>query len=146
MKAETFLKTTLVVLLAGLAVVVGSWMTSEFSTARAEGGGGSASGEWIVVASTLDSGNGLVYIFNTDKQVLLVYAYHRGFKSRSTGTNPFIGDLQFLAGRHCRWDVLYAQLTPFPYTTPGNPAPKDSIMPVQMKKAFETLSQAQQGE
>ncbi len=140
MKLETLLKTVLVLLIVGLAAVVGSWFTSEFSAARAQGGGGSASGEWMMVSSELSSGNGLIYLFNTQKQVLLVYGYHRGFVARAT-RNTFQGDLQFLAGRHCQWDLLFSQLVPFPYVGKGvNTPPPEVLTPGEMKKLFEAAS------
>jgi len=136
MKVEILLKTVLVLLLVLLAVVITSWMTSERMAARAQGGGGSGSGDWLMVASELRSGEGLVYLLNTKKETLLVYSYHRGRRSRTTGRNRFDGDFQFLAGRHCKWDLLYSQLLPFPKEKPKS----DMLTPAQLKMLFEKAS------
>jgi len=140
MRTETLLKGILIVLLVGLTAVVTSWVMSEVSVVQAQGGGGAEAGQWIIVASELNAGNGLIYMFNTDKQVLLVYSYNRS-RSRASG-NSFAGDLQFLAGRHCRWDLLYSQLVPFPYN-PGDREPSGTVLPAAMKKAFEKVSEDQ---
>jgi len=136
MNAEALLKAVLVLLLVLLAVVMTSWVTSERVEALAQGGGGSGSGDWLMVASELRSGEGLIYMFNTKKETLLVYAYHRGRRSRTTGRNRFDGDFQFLAGRHCKWDLLYSQLLPFPKERPKS----DMLTPKQVKVLFEKAS------
>ena len=142
MKLESLLKAVLGILCVALIVVIGSWVTSELSYARAQGGGGSASGEWILVTGQYPAGGDnvshVLYMFNTDKQVLLVYAYHRGRKT-GVARNAYSADLEFLAGRHCRWDVLYSQLAPYPYG-PDDKPPSGVHMPAQMKSAFERLS------
>ena len=115
MKIETLLKTALLLLVVALAVTITSWVTSTRTEVRAEGGGGgAANAEWMMVASELRSGEGLVYLFNTQKQVMLIYAYHRGRRAAAGGRNTFEGDFQFLAGRHCKWDLLYCELVPYP--------------------------------
>ena len=132
MTVERSLKAMLTMLTVLLAVVLTSWFTSEYRPARADGGGGGAAGDWIMVASTLRDGEGLVYALNTKKEVLLVYAYHRGKKS--TSKRLFTGDLQFLAGRHCKWDVLYSQLLPYPTERASS---RDLLTPAQIKKLYE---------
>ena len=91
-----------------------------------------------MVASSLREGEGLLYMFNTEKEVLLVYSYHRGRRAgaTATGRNTFEGDLQFLAGRHCRWDALLTQLVPFPKEIPKS----DMLTPAQIKTLFENES------
>ncbi|MFO7898498.1 MAG: hypothetical protein R6V58_05500 [Planctomycetota bacterium] len=135
MKLETLLKTALVLLLMAVCVVITSWMSSEVTEARAQGGGGSEADDWLMVASTLRQGEGLIYVINAKREVLLVYAYHRGKRSRST--RLFTGHFEFLAGRHMKWDVLYSQLRPFP-TDPN--MYDDIATPAQLKQAYERLS------
>jgi len=141
MKLQVMLRTALILLLVTLAAVVFSWVTSDQSTALAQGGGGSASGAWMMVSSQAVSGDGYIYMFNSDKEVLLVYAFYR--RSNPTqGTSRLRGDLEFIAGRHCKWDLLYSQLTPFPYVLVGRTPPSGVPMPAQMKKQFEKASKA----
>ena len=135
MKMETLLKAALMLLVVALAVTITLWATSERTVAQAQGGGGSGNSDWLLVASELRAGEGMVYLFNSKKEVLLVYAYHRG-RRRTSGRNSFDGDMQFLAGRHCKWDVLYAQQLPYPTKTPKS----DMHTPAQMKTAFEHAS------
>ena len=144
MKLESLLKGFLCLLSVALILVISSWIASEISNARAEGGGGSSSGEWILVTanfpvSNTEAGNGnVLYMFNTDKQVLLVYSYNNGW--RTTGQNRYMNsDLVFLAGRHCRWDLLYSQLSPYPYGPTEKP-PTGIRVPSEIKSAFERLS------
>lgn len=138
MRIDMFLKSVLGLLLVALTVTLTLWFTSEQTEAWAQGGGGSSSGNWILVASTLREGEGLLYVFNTEKEVLLVYSYNRGRKTASgaSGRNLFDGDFEFLAGRHCKWDVLYSQLRPYPTETPKS----DRHTPAQMKALFESVS------
>ena len=135
MKLHMLLKATLAFLLVALIVTIASWITSEYVEARAQGGGGSASGEWIMVASILREGEGMIYVLNTKRETLLVYAYHRGRKSISK--RLFTGDLQLLAGRHVKWDVLYSQLLPYPTERKTS---KDLLTPAQMKAAYEKVN------
>jgi len=136
MKVDTLLKSVLILLLVGLAVVMTSWVHSEVTLARADnGGGGSSSGEWMMVASTLRTGHGLLYMFNVKREVLLVYAYHRG--RRSPDNRQFVADLQFLGGRHCKWDLLFSQFVPYPTERPKS----NMHTPAQMKKFFERASE-----
>lgn len=139
MKTETLLKTALMLLIVVLIVVVTSWVASERTVARAQGGGGSASGKWVMVTSTIQTGESILYMFNAEKEVLLVYAYYRR-SGTSRGQSRYRGDLEFLAGRHCRWDALYSQLAPFPYATKTRRVPSDLYMPAQLKKFFERES------
>jgi len=132
MRMQSLLKAVLLLLVVALAVTVTSWVTSEYAEARADGGGGGVAGDWIMVASTIRDGEGLIYVLNTKKEVLLVYAYHRGKKS--TSRRLFTGDLQFLAGRHCKWDVLYSQLLPYPTERASS---RDLLTPAQIKKLYE---------
>jgi len=141
MKTQTMLKSLLFVLVVALAVTVTSWLGSEANPAKADGGGGSASGEWMMVASTLREGEGLIYVVNTKREVLLVYSYHRGRKTRDD--RQFTGDLQFLAGRHMKWDVLYCQLLPYPTV---RSAYKDMLTPAEVQKLFERVSRAAGGD
>ena len=112
LKVESLLKAVLLLLIVALAVVITSWATSERSEARAEGGGGGVAGNWIMVASELRQGEGLIYLFHTEKEVLLVYSYNRSLTAAST--KLFTGDLLLLAGRLCKWDRLYSELLPYP--------------------------------
>jgi len=139
MKMETLLKTALMLLIICLAVVVTSWLSGEATVARAQGGGGSASGNWILVTSTIQSGESLLYMFNAEDEVLLVYAFHRR-SGTTAGKSRYRGDLEFLAGRHCRWDALYTKLTPYPYQIRGRRVPSDLLTPAQLKKLFERVS------
>ncbi len=141
MKTETLLKTALMLLVVCLTIVVTSWLSSEAVTARAEGGGGSASGNWVLVTSSIRSGEGLLYMFNAEREVLLVYAYYRRSGGSTRGATRYRGDLEFLAGRHCRWDALYSALTPFPYELKSRRLPKDLPTPAQVKKLFEARSE-----
>ena len=140
MKTETLLKTALMLLIVALIVVLTSWVASERTVARAQGGGGSASGKWILVTSTIQTGESILYMFNAEKEVLLVYAYYRR-SGTARGTSRYRGDLEFLAGRYCRWDSLYSQLAPFPYSTKGRRVPSDFYMPAQVKRLFEKQSE-----
>jgi hypothetical protein len=136
MKTDTLLRAALMLLVIALVVVITSWVSSEHSPALAQGGGGSASGHWILVASTIQTGESVLYMFNTEKEVLLVYAFYR--RSGTTrGQSRYQGDLEFLAGRHCKWDVLYSQLTPYPYKVRGRRVPSNVYTPAQLKKLFE---------
>ena len=140
MKTETLLKTALMLLVVCLAVVVTSWLSSEATVARAQGGGGSASGNWILVTSTVQTGESLLYMFNAETEVLLVYAFYR--RSGTTkGQSRYRGDLEFLAGRHCRWDALYSMLTPYPYQISNQRVPSNLHTPAQVKKYFERTSE-----
>lgn len=135
MKLRMLLKATLAFLLVALIVTIASWITSEYVEARAQGGGGGASGDWIMVASTLRTGEGMIYVLNTKRETLLVYSYHRGRKS--TSRRLFTGDLQLLAGRHVKWDLLYSQLLPHPTERRSS---KDLVTPKQMKMRYEKVS------
>jgi len=140
MKAEVLLKAALMVLVVGLAVVITSWLGSEGTVARAQGGGGSASGKWILVTSTIQTGESVLYMFNAEKEVLLVYAYYR--RSGTTrGSSRYRGDLEFLAGRHCKWDALYSQQRPYPDGIKKQPPPKGTHTPAELKKYFDRVSQ-----
>ena len=134
MKAEVLLKAALMVLVVALAVVITSWLSSEGAAARAQGGGGgSASGKWILVTSTIQTGESVLYMFNAEKEVLLVYAYYR--RSGTTrGSTRYRGDLEFLAGRHCKWAALYSQQRPYPYGINNSQPPSGSRMPAEIKK------------
>jgi len=139
MKVETLLKTALLLLVVALTVVLTSWLSSEATVARAQGGGGSAAGNWILVTSEIQAGEGLLYMFNAESETLLVYAFYR--RSGTTrGQTRYKGDLEFLAGRHCRWDALYAKLTPYPYEIRGRRVPSDLFTPAQVKKLYERAS------
>ncbi len=135
MKAEKLLKAALVLLVMGLCVTLISWIGSEFTQARAQGGGGGEAGEWIMVASTLREGEGLIYVINTRREVLLVYAYHRGRRARDD--RRFTGHLEILAGRHMRWDVMYVQQSPFPR---DRDLYREIPTPAEMQRAFEELT------
>ncbi len=141
MKIETLLKTALMLLVVALAVVITSWFTGSRNAALAEGGGVSG-GSWIMVASELREGEGLIYMFNTEKEVLLVYAYHRGRIGVGANNRAFTGDLQFLAGRHCKWDLLYSVRQPY---NPSGPQTKSEMhSPMDMKKAYEKVSKEEE--
>lgn len=134
MKLNTILKGVLGLLVLGLIITATSW----FFSAKAEDA--AAAGEWILVTGELNDGNAVLYMFNTEKQVLLVYAYHRGRRGGAGGgRNTFNGDLEFLAGRLCRWDMLYSTLIPYPYSRTNTP-PSGMHTPEEMKKAFEKAS------
>ncbi len=135
MKADKLLKAALVLLLMGLCVTLTSWIGSEFTQARAQGGGGGEAGEWIMVASTIREGQGLIYVINTRREVLLVYAYHRGRRARDD--RRFTGHLEILAGRHMRWDVMYTQQRPFPT---DSRLYDDFPTPEEMRRAFEDIT------
>ena len=140
MTSERLLRGMLMVLVAALVAVAASWLSSEQSPAQAQGGGGSASGHWILVSSEIQPGEGLLYMFNAEKEVLLVYAFYR--RSGTTrGTSRYRGDLEFLAGRHCRWDMLYSQLVPYPYKLEGRRVPSSVHTPAEIKKHFERESE-----
>ena len=134
MRLETLLKSALMLLVVLLAVVITSWVGSESREARAEGGGGANSGNWMMVSSELRPGEGLIYMFNTEKEVLLVYAFHRG--RRTDSNRLFTGDLQFLSGRHCKWDLLYCTLIPYPKELPKS----DMHTPGQVKRLYDEES------
>jgi len=140
MKAEVLLKAALMVLIVGLAIVITSWLGSEGAVARAQGGGGSASGKWILVTSTIQAGESVLYMFNAEKEVLLVYAYYR--RSGTTrGSSRYRGDLEFLAGRHCKWDALYSQQRPYRDGIKRQDPPSGTHTPATMKNHFEKVSQ-----
>lgn len=140
MKAEVLTKAALMVLIVGLAVVITSWLGSEGAVARAQGGGGDASRKWIVVTSTIQTGESLLYMFNTEREVLLVYAYYRR-SGPNRGTSRYRGDLEFLAGRHCKWDARYSQLRPYPDGITKQQPPKGTHTPAEMLKHFQKVSQ-----
>jgi hypothetical protein len=99
-------------LVLALAMAVGGWLEADDADARAQGDRMLA-GEWIAVTSTLRQGEGLLYMFHTRREVLLVDACHRGRRAGGR-RNSFDGDLQSLAGRHCKWDALLSERLPFP--------------------------------
>ncbi|MFO7898497.1 MAG: hypothetical protein R6V58_05495 [Planctomycetota bacterium] len=114
MNAQAFLKGMLVLLVVSLAVTITSYVVSERNPARAQGGGGaSPTDDWMMLASTLRQGQGLLYMFNARRDVLLVYAYHRGHWGQGS-QRRFDADLEFLAGRHIKWDLEFAARDPFP--------------------------------
>jgi hypothetical protein len=138
MKMETMLKTALMLLVVALMVTVTSWVSSEVTSARAQaasGGGGSSADGWMMVASQLVNGDGMIYMFNAKKEVLLIYAFYS--RSNSRGASRFSSsDLEFLAGRHCKWDALYSQVSPYPRSAPRS----NTHTPAQIKAAFEKLN------
>lgn len=136
MKIHKMLRAVLTLLVLALVVVMTSWFASEHEPALAQGVGAGRSANWIVVASTLRQGAGLLYMFDAKREVLLVYAYHRGFRQGLRAKNSFAGDLQFLAGRHCKWDVLYSQLRPYPMTRPK----QGMLTPRELKNLFDKVS------
>lgn len=136
MKIHKMLSAVLTLLVLALVVVMTSWFASEHQPALAQGAGAGRSADWIMVASTLREGAGLLYMFDTKREVLLVYAYHRGSRQGVRAKNSFAGDLQFLAGRHCRWDVLYSQLRPYPMERPK----PGMLQPRELKDMFDKVS------
>jgi hypothetical protein len=135
MKTAVLLKTALMLLVIALAAVMVSWATTGSSVARAEGGGGSAAGDWMMVSAQTVSNDGMIYLFNAEKETLLIYAYYRR-SNPDRGTSRVTGDLEFLAGRHCKWDLLYSQVAVFPYAYKGQAPPSGVIPPATMKKGF----------
>jgi hypothetical protein len=137
MKTDVLLKTALFLLVVGLAVTLTSWVGSERNEAIAATGG--AAGSWIVVAEQTAHGNGeadsLIYVLNTEKETLLVYSFWRRTSTR--GTSRMRGDLDFLAGRHIKWDLLYSQQVPYPYKAIRQRVPSGLAMPAEMKALFE---------
>jgi|GEM_PF-2652199 len=131
MKLETLAKTALFGLVLALAVVLTSWFTSERSPAYADVSQG---GGWIMVSSQLAVGDGMIYLFNTEKEVLLVYAFYR--RQGGGGTSRFRGGLEFIAGRHCKWDTLFSQQLPYPLRSGSS----DTHTPAQMKALFDKAS------
>ena len=140
MKLEVLLKTALMLLIIALAVVITSWVTSGHTEALAQGGGGSASGSWMMVSAEIQPGESLLYMFNADREVLLVYAFYRR-AGVTRGARRYQGDLEFLAGRHCKWDLLYSQLRPYPYGA-GRRVSSGVHMPAQLKEFFEKAGKA----
>jgi hypothetical protein len=133
------LKMTLLALAVMLAVVVASWLGSASDVADAAPSGvGGAAGNWILVTSTIQSGESLLYVFNADKEVLLVYAFYRR-SGVSKGASRYRGDLEFLAGRHCKWDMLYSQRRPYPYGLGQGEPSKHAHTPAQLKRALKQL-------
>ena len=127
-------------LVIALVVTITSWVTSQHNQALAQGGGGSESGQWMMATATFGEQNeGLLYMFNTDKQVLLVYAFYR-YQSTGKGSNRYEGHLHFLAGRLCKWDLLFSQLKPYNLE---ERFPRNFRTPEWMKKAFEHVTQGE---
>ncbi len=138
MKLETLTRIVLVMLVVGLAVVLAAWWGSEGNVAQADGG--SAAGNWILVTSTIQNGESLLYMFNAETETLLVYAYYR--RSGTTrGSSRYRGDLEFLAGRHCKWDALYSRVRPYPYVLKNESPPKGIHMPAELKEAHAKVSE-----
>jgi hypothetical protein len=122
----------------GLMLTVASWVSSELTAARAQGGGGDNADGWIMVASELNQNDGFVYMFNTRREVLLIYAFYS--RTAQRGTSRFTNaELEFLAGRLCKWDALYTQLQPYPPRAATTRGPTHT--PSQIKDAFEKLNQ-----
>ncbi len=138
MKLETLTRIVLVMLVVGVLAVFTAWWSSEGNVAQADTGG--AARQWILVTSTIQNGESLLYMFNTDKEVLLVYAYYR---RPGTGRGPsrYRGDLEFLAGRHCKWDALYSRVRPYPYPLEKEAPPKDLHLPAELKDAYGKVSE-----
>ena len=138
MRTEALLKCALVTLVVALAIVVTSWVGSEGNEANAQTG--SAAGNWILVTSTIQPGESLLYMFNAEKEVMLVYAFYRR-AGTARGTNRYRGDLEFLAGRHCKWDALYAQRRLFPYAVRRQNPPSGTTTPKQLKQLLEAMDE-----
>jgi hypothetical protein len=136
MRTETLLRGALMMLIVALAVVITSWVGSEDNAARADSGG--VGGNWILVTSTIQSGESLLYMFDTQRQTLLVYAFYRR-AGISRGTSRYRGDLEFLAGRHCKWDALYSQKRPYPYGITRKAPPSGAHMPKAIKDHLTAL-------
>ncbi len=138
MKTDALLRLALVALIVGLAGVITSWVGGENNPARADQG--SSAGSWILVTSTIQNGENLLYMFDAEREVLLVYAF---YKRAGNGRGPtrYQGDLEFLAGRHCRWDVLYSQQRLFPYAARNEKVPSRVATPKQLKKLATTISE-----
>ena len=132
MKTEALLRTMLTVLVAALAVAAASWLMSERGEARAQTAG--ASSDWIMMDSSLRDGEGLIYLFHAKKEILLVYGYHRGHRGSRARKDSFEGDLEFLAGRLCRYDVAFSQQFPYPTKTREKVA-----TPADIRKEYDRL-------
>lgn len=137
MKTETLLKCALMMLVVALGVVVTSWAGSEKNTARAEPS--SSAGNWILVTSTINTGENLLYMFNTEREVLLVYAFYR--RGMAKGASRYRGDLEFLAGRHCKWDALYSQRSLFPYAARRQAPPSGTFSPKQLRNMLNAIDE-----
>jgi len=138
MRTEALLKCALMMLVVALAVVVTSWVGSENNVARAERG--SSAGNWILITSTIQTGESLLYMFNTERQVLLVYAFYRR-AGTTRGASRYRGDLEFLAGRHCKWDTLYSQRRLFPHAARRQPLQPGAFAPKQLKKMLSVIDE-----
>ena len=53
--------------------------------------------------------------------------------SSTRSASRFKGTLEFLAGRYCKWDMLYSQLLPYPTDRPKS----DTHTPAQIQSAYE---------
>jgi hypothetical protein len=141
MKLDVLLRSLFVVLVVALSLTVFSWITSDRSEAVADapggGGGGMTANGWIVVASNLgETGDGLIYVLDTERETLMVYAFYRR-AGIARGANRFDGDLEFLAGRHVKWDSLFSSRYVFPYSMGGGRRPRRDVhMPSQVQKAY----------
>jgi hypothetical protein len=140
MKTDVLLKTALFLLVVGLAVTLTSWFSSERNEALAANG--AAAGQWIIVSEqnqhSANESDSLIYVLNTEKETLLVYAFWR--RTGARGSSRMLGDLEFLAGRHIKWDLLYSQKVPYPYKALRRRIPSGLAMPTEMKQLFEKES------
>ena len=136
MRTEVLLKCALMTLIVALAVALTSWIGSESNEARAQSGG--AAGNWILVTSTIQNGEGVLYMFNAEREVLLVYAFYRR-SGAGRGSSRYQGDLEFLAGRHCKWDSLYSQQRLFPYAFRKENPPSGVATPKVIKQKLQAI-------
>jgi hypothetical protein len=138
MKLDLLLKVLFCAFLVALSLTIFSWITSERSPARADapaaGGAGMGTNGWIVVGSNLGhTGDGMIYVLDTNRETLMVYAYYRR-AGLARGGNRFDGDLEFLAGRHVKWDSLFSAQHVYPYAMQKRRLPRhDVYMPDQIK-------------
>jgi hypothetical protein len=136
MKLDTMLKAMLMLLCVALMVTLMSWFTSQHVAALADGP--SSTDGWMMVSADANSEDGFIYMFSAKKETLLIYAYYR--RQRTTGSARMQGDLEFLAGRHVKWDILLSQLQPYPYAITGKRMSTGAHTPAQIKTAFDKLS------
>jgi hypothetical protein len=137
MKTAALLRLALVALIVVLAIVITSWVGSENNPARADQA--SSAGNWIVVTSTIQAGESLLYMFDAEGEILPVYAYYRR-AGNGRGATRYRGDLEFLAGRHCKWDALYSQQRLFPYAARKQPIPSHVVSPKQLRKLVTAIN------
>lgn len=92
--------------LAGVAAFSLGALLAERGAPAAHAQASEGKSEGLIALTSISAGESLLYLVDTRREVILVYAYHQ--PGRGTSGDVRSGAFEFLAGRLFRWDALLA--------------------------------------